>query len=81
MQKGIEKHGRSSAERVLFLSFVNKHNAHGRVQARLLVITGRAVYNFDHGGAKLKRRVALAAIGSVSANEGSGQFVMHVPSE
>jgi len=81
VQKGIEKFNSSKSERVAYLSFVNKHNAHGKVQARLLVVTDSALYNFDHGGSKPKRRIALAAIGSVSANEASGQFVLHVPSE
>ena len=81
VQKSIDKQSHSSTERVVFLSFVNKHNAHGKVQARMLVVTGTALYNFDHGGAKLKRRISLTSIGSVSANEVSGQFVLHVPSE
>lgn len=81
VQKSIDKHNHSTTERVVFLSFVNKHNAHGKVQARMLVVTGAALYNFDHGGAKLKRRISLTSIGSVSANEVSGQFVLHVPSE
>jgi len=78
-QKSIDKSNHS--ERVTYLSFVNKHNAHGKVQARLLVMTGSALYNFDQTGAKLKRRIALTAIGSVSANDVSGQFVLHVPRE
>ncbi|KAL1506975.1 hypothetical protein AB1Y20_007839 [Prymnesium parvum] len=79
VQKVVEK--AHPSERVLFVAFVNKHNAHGKVQARLLVVTGAALYNFDHGGAKLKRRIALAAVGSVSAHDSTGQFVLHVPSE
>lgn len=80
VQKILDKNSQV-VEKVLFVASVDKHNAHGKTQARLLVITRAAVYNFDSSGTKLKRRIAFSTIGSVSASESSGQFVLHVPSE
>ena len=57
-------------------------HAHAQVQERTLVVTNVAVYNLDPGSsAKLKRRVLITSIGSVTINEPQGQLALHVPSE
>ena len=84
VQKAIDAEGKKEKrrpERVMFLANVNKHNEHGKVQHRLLALTSAALYNLDSGGKASKRRVPLSAVGSMSANESSGQFVVHIPSE
>ena len=44
------------------------------------MVTNVAVYNLDPN-AKLKRRVLIKSIGSVTINEPQGQLALHVPSE
>ena len=68
-------------ERPLYLCYVQKRNEHGKVQKRALLLTDAAIYNADTTVEKLKRRVPLESIASVTADESSGQFVLHVPSE
>jgi len=68
-------------ERPLYLCYVQKRNEHGKVQKRALLLTDAAIYNTDTTVEKLKRRVPLESIASVTADESSGQFVLHVPSE
>lgn len=80
LRRLVADHG-SSAEDVLFMAFVQKHNAHGRVQHRLLAVSDQAVYNVSSSGHKCKRRIPLRAITHVTASESCAQFVLHVPSE
>ena len=70
-----------SAERLLHLCPVAKKNGRGKVQQRLLALTTGALYNLSADGSKVKRRIDLSALGSVSLHESSGEFVLHVPSE
>ena len=60
---------------------MRKHNAVGKVQSRLMVLSDHAVYNVDSDGKKVKRRIPFPAIGLVTASEPLGQFILHVPSE
>ena len=47
------------------------------MQKRALLLTDAAIYNTDTTVEKLKRRVPLENIASVTADESSGQFVLH----
>ena len=80
LRKHVEKEGVPS-EQITFITVCNKHNEHGKVQARMLVISDNAVYNMSINGQKCKRRIPLSHIGLVTASEQTGQFVLHVPSE
>jgi len=79
----IQRHlaKQAAGERLAYVTAVNKKNEHGKVQARLLAITNAAVYNVTYKDCKLKRRIAFEAIASVTSEEGSGSFVLHVPRE
>ena len=68
-------------ERIRYLSTVNKRNKKGKMQLRLLCVTDAAVYNFNSDGQKLKRRIPLELITSITRCELSSQFLLHVPSE
>lgn len=80
LRKIVEREG-NAAEQLTFVAAVSKHNAHGKVQTRVLVVTDHAVYNISANGTKFKRRIPLRAITHVTASESAGQFVLHVPSE
>ena len=80
VRKAVEKEG-VAGEQVTYLTFANKHNAAGKVQTRLLVLSDQAVYNMSIDGKKSKRRIPLSHIGHVTASEPMAQFVLHVPSE
>ena len=60
---------------------MRKHNAVGKVQSRLMVLSDQAVYNVDSDGKKVKRRIPFPSIGLVTASEPLGQFILHVPAE
>jgi hypothetical protein len=66
-------------EKVTFAIMCNKHNEHGKVQARLLVVSDQAVYNLSVDAKKCKRRIPLAHISLLSASEPMSQIVIHVP--
>ena len=80
VSKVVEKEG-SPSEQITFLTYVNKQNAAGKVQQRLLLVSDQAVYNMSMDGKKSKRRILLSHIGHVTMSEPSAQFVLHVPSE
>ena len=63
------------------MTAVQKHNEHGKVQPRLLVVSDQAVYNLSSDGKKCKRRIPLTHVSLVTASESAGQFILHVPSE
>jgi len=79
IQKLLDK--QSAGERVMYVTFVTKTNKKERAQARLFAISSAAVYNLSVEGTKMKRRIGLDSMGSVTLNEINGQFVLHVPSE
>eukprot|EP00475_Leptophrys_vorax_P006543 TRINITY_DN1405_c0_g1_i1.p1 TRINITY_DN1405_c0_g1~~TRINITY_DN1405_c0_g1_i1.p1 ORF type:complete len:544 (+),score=155.01 TRINITY_DN1405_c0_g1_i1:39-1670(+) len=71
-------------EKVIYSSLVIKINKRGVAQSRVLMITDRAIYNLKPGEyTTLKRRILIENIGalSVSENEQSNEFVIHVPDE
>jgi len=70
-----------SRERLTYVAPANKKNEHGKVQARILAVTDSAIYNLSKDGSKIKRRIPLEAVASVTLNEQTGQFVLHMPSE
>ena len=51
------------------------------MQPRSLVVTNQAVYNCDVSCTKLKRRIALLRLGSITVNDPTGSIALHMPSE
>lgn len=80
LRKVIEREG-NGGETPSFVAAVQKINAHGKVQTRLLVVTDHAVYNISASGQRFKRRIPLRAITHLTASESAQQFILHVPSE
>jgi len=80
LRKIVEREG-NGRENLFFVAAVQKINAHGKVQTRLLLLTDHAVYNVSASGQKFKRRIPLLAITHLTASESAQQFILHVPSE
>ena len=66
--KAVEKEG-NAGEQVTFVTFVNKHNAAGKVQMRLLLVSDQAVYNMSVDAKRCKRRIPLSHIGLLTDNK------------
>ena len=66
-------------ECVLFSSIIRKFNDAGRIQERTLVITNKALYNFQ--SINLKRRVPIEKIEAITISKISSEFVVHVFNE
>jgi serum/glucocorticoid-regulated kinase 2 len=69
-------------ENVLFSDFVVKINHRGKEQARVLLITNKAVYNLKPDKySNCKRRIALQNIAAVTQSTTTDEFVLHAPDE
>jgi len=66
-------------EKILFSDFVIKINRRNKEQNRVMVITDKAVYNVKNY--KLKRRIVIMNLISITMSKSSEEFVMHVPEE
>ncbi len=81
-QRTVDKASASSApERLRYLSLVHKRNKKNKIQSRLLGVTDVAVYNLSADGVKVKRRIRLELLASITRDELSDRFIIHVPSE
>ncbi|KAK2954078.1 putative myosin heavy chain IB [Blattamonas nauphoetae] len=68
--------------KVLFSDEVVKVNKRLKMQNRVLLITDTAIYNLNVGNFKVKRRIALQNLGSVSLSQLTDNFfAMCIPSE
>jgi len=67
-------------EDVLFSDVVTKINRYDVSQERLFVVTSGAVYNLSKAR-KVKRRIDVLKIESVSVSQVSDEFAVHVPTE
>lgn len=85
----IQKKVNSGENQIIFSDLVKKVNKRDKVQERAMVITTKAVYNFEKfpkpkktGFYELKRRIPFDQISSISLSQLSDNyFVIHVPSE
>lgn len=67
---------------VLFSDIILKVNRKNKVQERVFILTSQAIYNIEPGSNKLKRRIPLTSLGSVSMSKlNDNWFALHVPSE
>lgn len=67
-------------KQLLFSSDVNKVNKKFKAQNRVMLITENAVYNIDTSNFKVKRRIPIDEIDTVSVSSlPDGIFCMHVP--
>jgi len=79
IQKILQKHGDTS---VSFSDVIIKINKRNKMQERILLITESAIYNVDPGSYKVKRRIGLKELGSLSLSKlPDNFFCLHVPSE
>jgi len=70
------------AERVILSVNVVKINKRGKHQNRAMLITDKALYNLkDKDYGKLKRRIELDKIVSMTVSTSSNQFALHIPDE
>ena len=71
------------SESSLFLNYVYKHNENGKTHGRLLFLTNEAIYNLDTASSttKVKRRVPLLDLGSLTIHEPERQMALHVPGD
>jgi hypothetical protein len=75
----MAKHGDKA---LMFADHVVKVNRRNKMQRRTLLITDQAVYNLDPGSYKVKRRIPLSILGSVSMSSLQDNFfALHVPTE
>lgn len=86
IQKKVSQSGEST---IIFSDIVKKVNKRDKVQERALVITTKAVYNFEKfpkpkktGLYEQRRRISFDSINAVSLSKLSDNyFIIHVPSE
>lgn len=64
-------------EVLVFSGYVDKINAYGKSQKRVLIITDRGLYNVDNS--KCKRRIDLQSIAKIVRSATGHQFVLNVP--
>jgi hypothetical protein len=64
-------------EILVFSGYVDKINAYGKSQKRVLIITDRGLYNVDNS--KCKRRIDLQSIAKIVRSAAGHQFVLNVP--
>jgi len=73
---------KSNEQTVAFSDVVIKINKRNKMQERILLITESGLYNIDPGSYKVKRRIPLRDIGSISLSKlPDNFFAIHVPSE
>lgn len=82
MEAMLARQGYGS-ESSLFLNYVYKHNENGKTHGRLLFLTNEAIYNLDTASSttKVKRRVPLLDLGSLTIHEPERQMALHVPGD
>ena len=67
---------------ILFSDIIIKINKRNKMQERILLVTEQAVYNIEPSSHKVKRRIALRELGSISLSKlPDNFFCLHVPSE
>jgi phosphatidylinositol-3,4,5-trisphosphate 3-phosphatase and dual-specificity protein phosphatase PTEN len=80
--EAIDGVGAEAAEKVIYSDSVIKVNRKGKAQSRVLLMTDRAVYNFENGKYKKpKRRILIAKMAAVSLSATGDDFVIHVDDE
>jgi len=73
---------KSDEKTVSFSDVVIKINKRNKMQERILLITESGLYNIDPGSYKVKRRIPLKDVGSISLSKlPDNFFAIHVPSE
>eukprot|EP00298_Acanthocystis_sp_HF-20_P007658 c17198_g1_i1.p1 GENE.c17198_g1_i1~~c17198_g1_i1.p1 ORF type:complete len:215 (-),score=48.09 c17198_g1_i1:96-740(-) len=77
-----ERISKSGDKQILFADYAIKVNRKNKMQKRLIIITDNALYNMDPTNYKVKRRIPIVDIGSISmSNLPDNFFAIHVPSE
>jgi serum/glucocorticoid-regulated kinase 2 len=82
--KMLAKNGKNlpAPEKVVFSDFVIKINKREKEQTRVMLITDKALYNLlpnDYG--KMKRRIDITSIFSITCSTVSDEFIVHVADE
>ena len=80
-------------EKIVISTLVSKYNYKGKKQERILMLTNKYVYNVAlsslineivskvTGFERIRRKIPIEKISSVSLSKLSSEFVIHVPSE
>ena len=72
----------ATPEQPLFSDQLTKLNRRGKAQQRVLLVTDRALYNFEVGQyKKCKRRIVLKRVEGVTVSDDGDDFVIHVKDE
>ena len=72
----------ATPEQPLFSDQLTKLNRRGKAQQRVLLLTDRALYNFEVGQyKKCKRRIVLKRVEGVTVSDDGDDFVIHVKDE
>eukprot|EP00301_Raphidiophrys_heterophryoidea_P000800 c10399_g2_i1.p1 GENE.c10399_g2_i1~~c10399_g2_i1.p1 ORF type:complete len:248 (-),score=66.26 c10399_g2_i1:30-707(-) len=78
----MERISKNGDKKVNFADYAIKVNRRNKMQKRVLLITDQAIYNMDPVNYKVKRRIPIAELGSLSLSSlPDNFFCMHVPSE
>ena len=73
---------KAAPEQPLFSDQLTKLNRRGKAQQRVLLLTDRALYNFEVGQyKKCKRRIVLKQVEGVTVSDDGDDFVIHVKDE
>ena len=72
----------AAPEQPLFSDALTKLNRRGKAQQRVLLVSDRALYNFEVGQyKKCKRRIELRRVEGVTVSDDGDDFVVHVKDE
>ena len=72
----------ATPEQPLFSDQLTKLNRRGKAQQRVLLVSDRALYNFEVGQyKKCKRRIVLKRVEGVTVSDDGDDFVIHVKDE
>eukprot|EP00300_Choanocystis_sp_HF-7_P033095 c45388_g1_i1.p1 GENE.c45388_g1_i1~~c45388_g1_i1.p1 ORF type:complete len:233 (-),score=50.53 c45388_g1_i1:76-774(-) len=78
----VDRISKNGDSKVQFADYAIKVNRRNKMQKRVLLITDLAIYNMDTVNYKIKRRIDLKLLGSVSMSTlPDNFFALHIPNE